>query len=1225
MTVGELAVLLKLDSKPFDRDLDKSGKRLGGLTRVGHEAKLHLESGSFDSSVDKAGSKLEGLSDVAKKVGGAVGALLAAGAAAGLAAIGKGFADALDVGAVNDKLAAQLGASGDYAADLGKIAGDLYADAYGESLGQVNEALKGVKQNGLLFEDATDEQVKSVTAKVLDLATAFDQDLGQSTAAVGQMLRNGLAKDADEALDILTRGFQQGADKSGDLLDSFNEYSTMFRDLGIDAATATGMLSQGLQAGARDSDTVADALKEFAIRGQDATETSAEGYKALGLSAEDMTAKIAGGGKGASEALDMVLDGLRGTEDPVKRNAAAVALFGTKAEDLGDSLFSLDPSTAVKALGDVEGAAARMGSTLADNAATRLESFKRKGLQRLSDFVGGTVIPAIEGLAGAFGTLGSGDLQGFAAQVDAIFGGSGKLTGPIRAAVTFIRDNMTSVLAGLGTLVATVVVPPFLAWAAATVVALAPIIAIGAAIAALGGGVVYAYQHFEGFRKVVQSVADWMTTKAWPAIQQMAAGVAEAFGEAVVWVRQHWSEIQEAITHVVNVVQGVIRTAVDVISVFWRAWGDDLLAMVQTVWGFISETISNVVRGLQGVISFVLAVINGDWGKAWDSVKQIAGAVWDQISNIISTAVNLVSSVIGGVLSMIAEVWRGVWGGIRDFLGGIWGSITGTVSAALAAIQAVISAVTAGISAHWSAMWGGIRAVVGAAWNAIVSAVTFYLNMVRTVITTVWSAIVTVVTTYINTIRTIVTTVWAGIVTAVSFYINTVRTIISSVLGAITGAWNTAWGAVRDTLSRIWQGIKDNAQRAMDGLKGIVQGAVDSVGRIFRGIKSVFATPINWVIENVLNKFLSGVERIAGALNFNLNLPSVPLVPTAHKGGVVGGGLPRTGGPLRPGERLVKTLDGEEILTRDDPRHIANARRPGPHDTSPLAREPGTGDGWGFVGDAVRKVGAGIGSVVDKVRGVIAQVARPLIEQGLSALGGLAGRFGPPGRLIGGITSDLGHKILDWVAGVDKAAEKEKPIAPPIAAGGGWRALVNALVEGGIAHRVTSTVRPGARTRATGAVSLHSLGRAVDLTGPGGSGDVAGGMKIFDFFGSGGANLSELIYSPAPYYISRGGRRRPIGALNAITEADHWDHVHAALARGGVVTRPTVARLGETAGSRPEIVTPEHLMRRIVAEALDGAGPRGDALRIDHAEFHDDADLEALMRKMDFAVRTGRA
>jgi hypothetical protein len=49
------------------------------------------------------------------------------------------------------------------------------------------------------------------------------------------------------------------------------------------------------------------------------------------------------------------------------------------------------------------------------------------------------------------------------------------------------------------------------------------------------------------------------------------------------------------------------------------------------------------------------------------------------------------------------------------------------------------------------------------------------------------------------------------------------------------------------------------------------------------------------------------------------------------------------------------------------------------------------------------------------------------------------------------------------------------------------------------------------------------------------------------------------------------------------------------LERGGVITRPTMALLGETAAARPEIVTPERLMRSIIRDelaALGGGGAR---------------------------------
>jgi phage-related minor tail protein len=374
---------------------------------AGDADKLDRETRKAVASLDKFSKKTKATADdtarsftlinkAAEKSSAKLKMTLAGGGLAAGAALSAGLLAALDVGRATDKLAAQLGASGKYAASLGKIAGRLYANAYGESIGQVNEALKRVLQDGLLPEDATNAQIEGITAKVLDLSTAFDQELGGSTRAVSALMRNNLAGSASQALDIVTRGFQQGVDKSEDYVDTLNEYSPLFKRLGLDGAQATGLLSQGLKGGARDADTVADALKEFQIRSTDASTASADGYKLLGLNAKEMTAEIAKGGPAAEKGLGTVLKRLRETEDPVKRNAAAVALFGTKAEDLGEALFSLDPTSAEAALGKVTGAAKEMGDTLNDNAATRLEAFQRKAKTAIVDVLGGQAVPAVE-------------------------------------------------------------------------------------------------------------------------------------------------------------------------------------------------------------------------------------------------------------------------------------------------------------------------------------------------------------------------------------------------------------------------------------------------------------------------------------------------------------------------------------------------------------------------------------------------------------------------------------------------------------------------------------------------------------------------------------------------------------------------------------------------------------------------------------------------------------
>jgi phage-related minor tail protein len=327
--------------------------------------------------VRAAGDAAEGSE---KKTSKFSGALLAIGGVAATAALAAGtlliggIGKAFEQNDIRSKLAVQLGLAGQDAADIGRTAGAIYADNFGTDLGQVSDAVREVYRN---IGKMADGPLQDVTAKVLTLTDVFEQDLGGTTAAVGQMMKTGMAKDATEALDIITAGLQQGADKAGDLMDTFNEYGTQFRKVGLDGKTAMGLLAQGLKAGARDADLVADSIKEFAIRAIDGSKTTADGFKAIGLDAKKMAADIAAGGPRANAALDLTLDRLRSIKDPVKQSAAAVQLFGTQAEDMGKALFALDPSTAVTGLGNVAGAAQRASDAMGDTPSARIEKFKR--------------------------------------------------------------------------------------------------------------------------------------------------------------------------------------------------------------------------------------------------------------------------------------------------------------------------------------------------------------------------------------------------------------------------------------------------------------------------------------------------------------------------------------------------------------------------------------------------------------------------------------------------------------------------------------------------------------------------------------------------------------------------------------------------------------------------------------------------------------------------------
>lgn len=304
------------------------------------------------------------------------GGIILAGVAIGKS-ITAAIQNGLSVEAGRDRLAALTGLGDVDAARIAAAAGEAYANVFGDSIEQNMDTARLALQFRLIDAGSSVDDAKAVIEGLAGIADVLEEDVKPTATAVTTLIRSGLAKSSKDAFDIIATGARNGLNRNEDLLDTLTEYPVVLTKLGLTGRDMLGLLNQGLEKGARNTDVVADGLKEFQIRATDASATSKAGFEAIGLSAEEMTAKIATGGEGAREGLQQVLEALRETEDPVVRNAAAVALFGTKAEDLGDALFALDLSSAVDQLGNVTGAAQQMFDTLNGNDASRIEQAQR--------------------------------------------------------------------------------------------------------------------------------------------------------------------------------------------------------------------------------------------------------------------------------------------------------------------------------------------------------------------------------------------------------------------------------------------------------------------------------------------------------------------------------------------------------------------------------------------------------------------------------------------------------------------------------------------------------------------------------------------------------------------------------------------------------------------------------------------------------------------------------
>ncbi len=577
-----------------------------------------------DAGNDGGDSFLDGL-------GGKITAGIAAIGIAGGALLVEGLTSAMDLEATVDRLGAQLG-NAEFGKEMGKIAGNLYKDGFGESVGDTAEALRKVWQNGLIPEDAADADIERVTTKLLTFSDVMEQDMDMTTQAVRSMIKSGIADSSEEAFDVLTRGIQQGVDKSGDLLETFQEYSVQFASLGIDATTATGLMSQGLQAGARDADTVADALKEMAIRGKDGSQTSADGFKLISLNAEEMTKKFAEGGPAAKEALGQVIEGLQNLEDPAQRDAAAVALFGTKSEDLQLALMNLDLDTAAAGMGEVAGSTDELGSAY-DNASSKIESFKRTALMELTEFVGGTVIPGIESLVGtlrdnlgpAFSTIKDKATEFWTALTTGMSVDEGT---PLELVAIAIHDAWLELVD---------------AWNNDLKPALDELAAKG--------------------REIVEDI-DWQTV--WQELGPILAAAGGAFMSFAMMV----------ITAVTTTVENITRI-ISKIQELWREH-ESFRVIVTAVWDVVSQKVTSALNVISGVMQLATAIMRGDWGAAWNAIKQIASNAW-----------NSMTAEFRGISNTIRGIGGAMWNPISSGLSSVVSTVESQINRLIRAYNSI--------------------------------------------------------------------------------------------------------------------------------------------------------------------------------------------------------------------------------------------------------------------------------------------------------------------------------------------------------------------------------------------------------------------------------------------------------------------------------------------------------------------------------------------------------
>ena len=663
------------------------------------------------------------------KLGGAIRTGLVTGAAIGVTALaGLGIAAG---GVAHDGLIAQknlqteLGLTAEEAKNTANIATEVWGNNFA---GSIEEAASVVAVARKELGDLSDNELTRATENALRLSDTFDLDIAESLDAVNSMMSN-MGITSDQAFDLITTGMQGGLGASGDFLDSVREYSNIFGSAGFSATQMFSIMETGLQGGVLGSDKIADSIKEMTIRLTEGGEGVSLAFEAIGQDFDQIQESVASGESNWGDYFESIVSGLSSIDDPVKRQAAQVAIFGTMAEDLGvnftDSLSSMTTN-----LRDVQGATQALDERY-NNLGDVIEGFKRRGLlaiKPLGDILLNlalSILPYVEealaiveralepilwAVGGLFESMREGEsitqaLTQTFTDLGAVFGLNEQQINRIVTAVSnfvssaqaalapvieFINNNvqLSDVLTALSIILLSVVLPAI----GSVVVAMAPLILAGAALVA---GITFLRQAYDenwgGIREKTDQVITfvlekfevfrgWVVSVLVPKLEELR----------VKWVDEVWPQIREALAIAWAFIQekwGILRdwivgTLLPKLEELRVKWVDEVWPQIREAlaiaWAFIQEKWGILRDWIVGTLLPKLEELRVKWvDEVWPQIREALAIAWEFINDVWGQINTFLQSTLPDALDKAKRKWNEVMEGLRSKINSVSGPITG--------------------------------------------------------------------------------------------------------------------------------------------------------------------------------------------------------------------------------------------------------------------------------------------------------------------------------------------------------------------------------------------------------------------------------------------------------------------------------------------------------------------------------------------------------------------
>lgn len=580
------------------------------------------------------------------------------------------------------KVNAYFGETGQAAEDSANVIKSVYSDGVGESMDSVADAVLMVKKN---LGDLSETDLTNLTQQAITLDELYGIDMNETLRGVNSLMQQyGLT--AQEAMDYIVVGTQNGLDKTNELGDNLSEYAGKFSQAGYSASEYFQLLDNGLKNGAYNLDKVNDAINEVTTRLVDGT--IGESIGSFSTKTQELFTSWQNGGATQKQVIDSIVADIGNcTNQQEALNLAALA-FGTMAED-GNLKFITSLTSVGSTYDSVKGSAQGMFDATT-TPMQKMESNTRKLQQAL--------VPLGEKLA----ELANAILPPLVSVITTIGGWFERLPGPVQ--------NFVIILGAL--LAAFTAITPVIAAISVAMgalnISMLPIIAVIAAVAAAIAGIIAIIQNWG-------AITQWFG-ELWNTI---CTGIGAMVDSLKAWFSNLWTHLQSVWEGICNVVQtavmllgSIIQGAIDIITLPFQMIWENCKGIVSSVWEGIKSVVSSAIHAVSSTISSVMGAI-----------KNVISTVWNAISSKVSSVLNAIKTTVSTIFNAVKSVASSVWNGIKSVISSVVDGIKSKVSSIFNGVKSTVTSIFNGIKSTAASVWNGIKDAiikpVEAAKNAV--------------------------------------------------------------------------------------------------------------------------------------------------------------------------------------------------------------------------------------------------------------------------------------------------------------------------------------------------------------------------------------------------------------------------------------------------------------------------------------------------------------------------